>query len=125
MPTASMGDIAFLLIIFFMVCSNFTESDINYMPPKASHVETLQSSGVSVVMDKDGRLYLNARPMESTAALKTELETIFKSRTDPTKREVLFKCDVNLARNVFEPALSAIVGAGGIVLAVGDKRKGD
>ena len=35
-PTASMGDIAFLLIIFFMVCSKFSQDvAIKLKPPVA------------------------------------------------------------------------------------------
>ena len=127
LPTASMGDIAFLLIIFFMVCSNFAkESNIKYKPPEARDVDAVRDAGISIVMDTDGKIYLNGHELaEGVDSLKTELEGMMKGKTNDTMREVLFKCDLDVTRKVFEPAMSAIIGAGGIVVAVGDKRKRD
>jgi len=127
LPITSMGDIAFLLIIFFMVCSNFAkESNIKYKPPEAKDVDTVRDAGMSVVMDADGKLYLNGQELpEGVESLKTELQEMLKGKTNDVMREVLFKCDLNVTRKVFEPALGAIVAAGGTAVAVGDKRKRD
>jgi len=126
LPTASMGDIAFLLIIFFMVCSNFAkESNIKYKPPEAKEVDAVRDAGMSVVMDADGKIYLNGHELDGVDSLKTELEGMLKGKTNDTMREVLFKCDLSVMRKVFEPALGAIVAAGGTAVAVGDKRKRD
>ena len=122
-PVASMGDIAFLLIIFFMVCSNFAkESNIDYKPPSASDVGPVKDAGLSVVVDVDGKIFLNGRELDGPATLKDLLEAALLDKTDAAEREVLFKCDMTLAKKAFEPALEAVVSAGGVVVAVGQKR---
>lgn len=123
-PTASMGDIAFLLNIFFILCSNFVkESGIKYQPPKAGDVITVKESSTSVTIDVDSKIYLNGKPIESHAVLKVKLEELLTNKTTPEARSVMFKCDAGVAREEFEPALEAIVNAGGIIVAVGEKIK--
>jgi len=127
MPIVSMGDIAFLLIIFFMVCSNFVkESQVEYKSPTAEELAAVEKSGLSVAVDKDGEIYLEGKPVASPDALKAALEKrlLGKEEKDVKGRSVLFKCDQKLARDDFQPVMAAIVGAGGIVVAVGDVRKG-
>ena len=126
MPIASMGDIAFLLIIFFMVCSNFVkESNIQYKSPTSADVAPVDDSGISVVVDKDGKIYLEGKPLADSDALKTKLEALLqgKAADDKKGRSVVFKCDMGLALEDFQPAMEAIVGAGGVLIAVGDPRK--
>ena len=127
MPIVSMGDIAFLLIIFFMVCSNFVkESNIEYKQPTAEDLDPVDKSGLSVAVDKDGEIYLDGKPVTGSEKLKSDLEKLLadKEQEDVKGRSVLFKCDNRLPRDDFQPVLEAIVGAGGIVVAVGDLRKG-
>ena len=58
-PTTSMGDIAFLLIIFFMVCSNFAkEASQKLKPPKAADLQKIQESSISVSIDEQGLIYI-------------------------------------------------------------------
>lgn len=58
-PTSSMGDIAFLLIIFFMLASNFMKSaNVKSTDPESPDVEMQEASQVSVIYDADGRLWL-------------------------------------------------------------------
>lgn len=126
MPIASMGDIAFLLIIFFMVCSNFVkETNIQYKSPTAVDVVPVDDSGFSVVVDKEGEIYLEGKPVADSDALKAALEELLQTKPaeDPNSRNVVFKCDMGLALEDFQPAMEAIVGAGGILIAVGDPRK--
>lgn len=123
-PVASMGDIAFLLIIFFMVCSNFTrESNVSYKPPQAVDVVIVQDANLSVVVDSKGKIFLNGKEVDTPADLQSELESRLQDKTDPEARSVLFKCDLKQVRKDFQPALEAIVTAGGVVVAVGEKRK--
>lgn len=125
-PIASMGDIAFLLIIFFMICSNFVrEKNIEYTSPKAMDLSAVEESRISVAMDKEGELYLDGKPIADADALKSALEPRLKDKDamDVKGRSVMFKCDNALLKTDFEPVLEAIVGAGGIVVAVGDKKK--
>ena len=58
-PIASMGDIAFLLIIFFILASNFAkEAHIDFDPAKSPDIEKMERSQVSVTVDKDGQVWL-------------------------------------------------------------------
>lgn len=124
-PTASMGDIAFLLTIFFMVCSNFAkESGIQFTPPKAADVATVDDAALSVAMDTGGNIYLNGQALSGPDDLESSLETALKGRTG-ADRNVLFKCDQTLEKRVFAPVLDAIVRAGGMVIAIGEKKTGE
>jgi biopolymer transport protein ExbD len=121
-----MGDIAFLLTIFFMVCSNFAkESGIRFKPPTADDVTAVKESGLSIVVDAEGAIYLNGRAVDSAATLEGTVEGLLRNKTDAAARNVLFKCDEKVEKRVFEPVLDAIVRAGGTVVAVGEKRAGD
>lgn len=58
-PTASMGDIAFLLIIFFMLASNFMKSaNVKAEEPASPDVEQQEPALVSVIYDQEGKLWL-------------------------------------------------------------------
>ncbi len=121
-PTASMGDIAFLLTIFFMVCSNFAkENGIQFTPPQAMDVATVSDSSISVAMDVDGIVYLNGEPMAGVEALESSLESALHGKTG-IECNVLFKCDQTVEKRLFAPVLDAIVRAGGVVVAIGEKK---
>jgi biopolymer transport protein ExbD len=125
-PTASMGDIAFLMIIFFMVCSDFVrESQIEYKSPTSQYLAPVEKGGLSVAVDREGKIYMDGKPVIGTDALKSRLEERLRGKDpkDAQGRSVLFKCDMRLSRDSFQPVMEAIVGAGGIVVAVGDVRK--
>ncbi len=125
-PTTSMGDIAFLLIIFFMVCSNFVkEASVKYEPPKSFDVAAVKNAPVSVVIDEEGQIFLNGKPVESAKTVESLVESAVRGKTVDEQRMVMFKCDHLIEKKVFEPVLDAITRAGGLIVAVGDKRKED
>jgi len=121
-PVASMGDIAFLLIIFFMVCSNFIkESSVKLEPPRAQDIDTLQEPKVLVAIDEQGQIYLQGVKMPDFNALEYGVMALIDGRVTTEGRTVLFRCDRNIPKEVFEPAIDAISSAGGIIAAVGEK----
>lgn len=123
-PTTSMGDIAFLLIIFFMVCSNFAkEARIAYEPPKAVDVDSVENAPTSVVVDEIGEIYLNGKLVADAQSVESLIESFLVGKTVDEERMVLFKCDRGIEKRAFEPILEAITRAGGLVVAVGDKRE--
>ena len=125
-PTTSMGDIAFLLIIFFMVCSNFAkEARISYDAPQATDVDKVKNAPTSVVLDEDGELYVNGKPVADAQTVESLIESFLAGKTTDEERMVLFKCDRRIEKRAFEPVLEAITRAGGLVVAVGDKREED
>lgn len=125
-PTTSMGDIAFLLIIFFMVCSNFAkEARITYEAPQAIDVDSVQNAPTSVVLDATGEIYVNGKPVTDAQTVESLIESFLVGKTEDEERMVLFKCDRYIEKRAFEPVLEAITRAGGLVVAVGEKREED
>ncbi len=125
-PTTSMGDIAFLLIIFFMVCSNFVkESGIKVAPPLADDIDSVKNAPLSVVIDENNEIHVNGKPVSSGMAVEAIVESAVEGKTTDDERMVLFKCDRSVAKTVFEPVLEAITRAGGMLVAVGEKRAGN
>ena len=120
-PVASIGDIAFLLIIFFMLTSNFVkETAIKLEPPKSEVIDQLEEIQVSVAVDHEGVVHLNGS--KTTAdALEGLLTQEFADKTTPRGRTVMLKCDRDIEKHVFEPVIEAIAAAGGRIAAVGEK----
>jgi len=117
-----MGDIAFLLIIFFMVCSNFAkEAHIHLKPPKAADLGEIKETPVSVTISQEGALYLQGRQVPDAAAIEWGIAGLLKDKAGEKERTVLFKCDAAVSREVFEPVLDAIARGGGLIAAIGDK----
>jgi len=121
-PVVSMGDIAFLLIIFFILCSNIArEAGIPVTPPLSADLEQVDESTLVVAIDGGGQLYFQGRKVHTAESLEAELTTHLRDATSDKRRRVLFRCDQAVDRSVFEPAMDAITRAGGIVVAVGAK----
>jgi len=129
-PVASMGDIAFLLIIFFMICSNFAKENYQLKLPAAPSLAKLKESQISVGIDKDGGIYLggvrvpDAQAIEYgvSAQLQERLKRLPEGQDDTTARMVLFKCDRTISREIYAPVISAISRGGGIVAAIGQNQ---
>ncbi len=122
-PVASMGDIAFLLIIFFMVCSNFAREQYPLTPAHSPNVEKLKQSQIYVGIDRDGMLYFQGVQMCDADAVEHGVRALIGDKTTDEARTVIFRCDKGIDKKVFEPVLSAISKGGGIIAAVGDKRE--
>ena len=123
-PTTSMGDIAFLLIIFFMVCSNFAkEASQKLKPPKAADLQKIQESSISVSIDEQGLIYIQGANVPDEQAIEYGVEALIKDRATEQGRTIMFKCDQAVTREVFEPVIEAISKAGGIIAAMGDPLK--
>lgn len=121
-PIAAMGDIAFLLIIFFMVCSNFAkDAGLRLEPPAAPRLDELRESMIAVAIDEEGRIFLQGTLVANAETVEAALTRLFGEGASAAKRTVLFRCDKFTDRAVFEPVLEAIAAAGGIVAAVGEQ----
>lgn len=125
-PTASMGDIAFLLTIFFILTSNFArESGLRLTPPRAPEVSPVKEPHLSVVIDENGQIYLQGGRVANSDALESALTVLLRTRPTPDARQVMLKCDRSVDRSVFEPVLGAIARAGGVIVAVGDRPRAE
>jgi biopolymer transport protein ExbD len=121
-PVASMGDIAFLLIIFFMVCSEITkEKKLKLELPTSEYVKKNEYALVArISIDEDGQIFFDGQPVESAKDVEWGVRAMLADTTSEDQRHVQFKCDAVLPKQTFEPVLKAIAEAGGIIEAVGD-----
>lgn len=122
MPIASMGDIAFLLIIFFMVCSEISKQKPQPMTlPWSEYVEKEEVDVIArVQIDKDGGIWLDNFQYDSPKDIEWGIRALTANTSEDTERKVQFSCDTNLPKERFEPVLEAIAAGGGILMAVGE-----
>ncbi len=122
-PVASMGDIAFLLIIFFLVCSESIKDKSN-LPvelPKTEYVKQPEITVVAyVTVDENGELYFDGQRVESAKDIEWGVRALLTNSVSDDQRHVQFKCDKSQSKEVFQPVLQAIAEAGGIIEAVGE-----
>ena len=89
-PSVAMGDIAFNLLIFFVILARAQDdSHLKWQPASTPKVEAVKSAGVSVVVDIDSKLYLNGQEIgesqlaeaigKNTCILNTNEEYFFQN----------------------------------------------
>lgn len=108
----AMGDIAFNLLIFFVILAQANDdSHLQWQPAHAPELESVGASRVSVVIDDESKLYLNGQPV-GEAQLAAQIEAIL-GETPAGERTVLLKAHDEAAAQRFEPVIEAISEAGG------------
>lgn len=115
-PLASMGDIAFLLIIFFMLVSTFMKDTMEYDPATGADLRDLPSPEISVVLDQDARLWLQGVEA-GVGQLAGAVETLVGQRRRETPVHLTVHKD--LMRPDYMPVIEALSEAGVRVLMVG------
>lgn len=122
-PIASMGDIAFLLIIFFLLLSEFNkDKQVDLLLPTSPEVEKNKEKPIARVdIDKEAVIYVDGNAVSDSQAVTDLLLVKLEKTLSDKQRHVQFKCDSALSKSVFEPVLQAIAEAGGIIDAVGEK----
>jgi len=122
-PIASMGDIAFLLIIFFLVCSEVSKdkSDLEVTLPNSEYVEKTKAQVVArVAVDKVGDIWFDGTQVDNAKDVEWGIRALLTNTVSDEQRHVQFKCDSALPKEQFEPVLKAIAAGGGIIEAVGE-----
>lgn len=123
LPIASMGDIAFLLIIFFLVCSESVKdnSKVPVALPFSEHVEKTKATVVArVTIDDTGEIHFDGSRVDSAKDVEWGVRALLTNTVSDDQRHVQFKCDKSQPRETFQPVLQAIAEAGGIIEAVGE-----
>jgi len=114
-----MSDIAFLLIIFFLVTTNFMkESHIRLKLPKAEAAMKEEKVQNSVSVDEDGVVWLNG---EETDSLKLDLGNVLGAKQGE-HRKVFLKCHRDLIYSDYMPVIQEINEAGGILVLKTDEK---
>jgi len=121
-PVASLGDIAFLLITFFMFCSTFSRSSGGKLaPPQSPHLTQLLEGKVSVDIDEAGKIYVQGQLVPDANAVETSVSILIEGATTDQGKTVMFKCDKHVTKQVFEPVLGAIAKTGATIAALGER----
>ena len=120
-PVASMGDIAFLLIIFFLGCSDIIkEKDVPMTLPESQHVKKIEDGvAARVSIDNEGKIYLDGLQVDNAKDIETGVRALLTNTVSDSQRFVQFKCDAQQPKQVFQPVLQAIADAGGRHKVVG------
>lgn len=123
-PVASMGDIAFLLIAFFVLVSQFAkEVAVKMTPPKSDDIEELeQAPPITIAIDEDFTTWFDGKPIEDG-----ELEALLNEaiqKMPEGERKVIVKADHELPYDKLEPLLETIAKQGDLKVALaGDEDK--
>ena len=122
-PSMAMGDIAFLLLIFFVILARVQDdSHIQWEPARIAELDQAKNSKASVAIDADNKTYLNGREI-GVASLAASLTEIL-GESEAGSRTVLLKVHKDSTATYFEPVIEAISEAGGDLLHVlDDERK--
>ena len=111
-PTFAMGDIGFLLLIFFVILARVqNDSHIQWIPAQSETLAPSAAPRASVAIDSGRKLYLDGR--ETTPdAIASALTTILGDSPEGT-RSIHLKVDRDTPAEIFEPVIAAISEAGG------------
>src|SRR5262249_22936442 len=116
-PAVAMADIAFNLVLFFIILARTQDdSHLHWQPASAPKVESITNSRVSVMVDKDNKVYLNGKQL-GTGELAASIQLLLGNRP-AGQRPVLLKIHKDTLAATFEPILEAVSQAGGDVVHV-------
>jgi biopolymer transport protein ExbD len=121
-PAVAMADIAFNLVLFFiMMAKTQDDSHLQWEPASTPVVQRAEISKVSVVVDKQQKLYLNGQQIgvsQLKAGVEHELQGL-----PAGKRAVLLKIHKEATAQVFEPIVEAVSEAGGEIMHILEERR--
>lgn len=118
----SLADIAFLIIFFFLLTSTFMKDTMTLRLPEAQKTAQAKSA-ITVLMDKDAKIYLNGDPVSDRNTLEGLLKGALGGRKDPNQLQVRFKADKSLKYKDYSPIYEAISNAGGVIAVMHDVKK--
>lgn len=109
-PVMAMGDIAFNLLIFFVILAN-PQDPLIWQPAKGKEITEAGHSKVTVAIDIENNLYLNGGEI-GVSSLAERIKTLLGNEL-PGNRTVLLKVHDETTAQRFQPVLEAIGEAGG------------
>jgi biopolymer transport protein ExbD len=111
-PSSAMGDIGFLLLIFFVILARAQDdSHVRWQPAELPKVEMVASPLASVTIDTGFNTYLDGREI-AVEELAPALRVIL-GETPAGQRHVFLKVHKEARATHFEPVIEAISEAGG------------
>ena len=118
LPLSSMGDIAFLLIIFFMLASNFMQTaNVEMEEPVSSTLEQQEAAKQSVTMDRDGIIWFQGQQVGAN-----EIADLLKPLVEADKElAVHVSIDKGLTHKDFNPLIQAVSESGAKLILTGQR----
>ena len=121
-PSMAMGDIAFNLLIFFVILAKAQDdSHLQWQPATTPKVESAGHARASIVIDTNNKLYLNGREL-GISQLASGVEDLL-GNAPAGDRVVLLKVHKEALALRFEPVIEAISEAGGDLVHVLEEKK--
>lgn len=121
-PSVAMGDIAFNLLVFFVILARAQDdSHLQWQAAATPKVEKAGYSRVSVVVDRDSKLYLNGQEVgigQLSAGISKTL-----GNAPAGDRTVLLKVHKETLAQRFEPIIEAVSEAGGDLVHILEEEK--
>lgn len=112
---AAMSDMAFLLIIFFMVCAKFVEkSEIKLQLPRSETAEKAEEGPIVVSITAEGTVFVNAVDILVSDILP-ELRGQLRAASTPEQKTVIIRADRSLTYKHIRPIVDAVDRAGGML----------
>ena len=90
---SSLTDIIFLLLIFFMLTATFIQIQNVELPESDS--KTVAATSIAVTIDKDGKYYLNAVEV-SSSALESEVGKAVRKLADEDNTTITIVAEVGV-----------------------------
>ncbi len=113
----AMGDIAFNLLIFFVILARVNDdSHLIWEPASAAELEAVGSSKVSVLIDHENDVFLNGQPI-GIPQLSARISDLLEG-APVGQRTVLLKAHNETTAMYFQPVIEAISEAGGDLVHV-------
>ena len=111
-PTMAMGDIAFNLLIFFVILARAQDdSHLQWQPAQAKDTISGKQAQVSVLIDADEKVYLNGQQIgiaQLSGAIGEQL-----GDAPAGDRIVMLKIHRESKAMIFQPVIEAVSEAGG------------
>ena len=120
-PSMAMGDIAFLLLIFFVILARAQDdSHLQWQPAKSEVLDQAQFAKAGIVVDVENKTYLNGQEI-GVGQLAAELDVILGD-APVGERTVLLKVHKDATATYFEPIIEAVSEAGGDLIHILEKQ---
>lgn len=116
-PSFAMGDIGFLLLIFFVILARAQDdSHIQWQPARLDKIEMAPAARSSVAIDTGSKTYLDGKEV-SPDQLAAKLSAVLGD-APAGQRHVFLKVDREAKAALFEPVIAAISEAGGDLIHI-------
>ena len=112
-PASATSDIAFILIIFFLVCASIQEEDGRPQEIPNSDKERQSKNPIRVNLDRQ-RILLNKEPI-TEKEFRDKLTDLLEQRVNEAEKTVAVRCDPAVPYNRWMKVTAWIEDAGGTI----------